>query len=154
MTESIGDSPSLKPRHIQDDELGQELQRFCDQFAHCVPDPELLAAYRCANAKVFAHAAGQEHEEQKIILRKALAAKRDLEALEYAWRLGCHDNILTKKVHIFMYLLETSPDHYNKFVNESKQRTTAYVVLGFQGLRSALKLCKGYISLISLRAGV
>ena len=154
MTEAVRNHKVGTTANGEDGQLELELQQFCRRLAHFAPDFKMREAYRRANALVFAQAAGEEYEAQKKVLRKALAAKRDLEALEYAWRLVRHDNILTKKMHVFLYLLETSPAHYERFVNEKKKRATAYLILGLQVVRSAFKLCRGYFSLITLRVGI
>lgn len=153
MTDLNHNNPKSSSGNDQEEQIGLELQRFCAQFTRSAPEPELLSAYRLANQRVFSQAGGVEYEKQKKILRRAITARRDLEALEYAWRLVRPDNLLTKKIHIFMYLLETSPNHYHEFVNDKKQRTKAFLLLSLHTLRSAVKLCQGYFSLMTLRAG-
>lgn len=134
-------------------QLALELNAFCRQMFHFLPDDDLVRRYQKANAVVFSQTRDSEYRNQNHRLTAALRGKRDLEALEYAWRFLDRENILTRKFHVFMFLIETDPKFYPCFVNHKKKRVAAYFILSWLSIRSAWKLFKGIWNILTLKEG-
>jgi hypothetical protein len=132
-------------------QLVVELNALCRQLFGFIPDADLVERYQKANAVVFSKTTALDYTRQNHRLIQALAKKRDLEALEYAWRFTNSKNILTRKMHLFMFLIETDPSYYARFVSHKQKRVTAYISLGMLGVRSAWKLFKGIVNVVSLK---
>jgi hypothetical protein len=77
------------------------------------------------------------------LLRRAIADGADVEALEFALRLSNRRNVLTKKLHVLAFLIESDPRYVGRFLNDSPRRARAFVSLGGHTLRGAWKLVRG-----------
>lgn len=81
-----------------------------------------------------------QHDER---IRTLILKKADIEAVELAWRFKAPRNILTKKIHILIYLAETNPANFPLFFNTKKRRLVSFILLSGHFIRSAGKLLKG-----------
>lgn len=76
---------------------------------------------------------------------------RDLEALELAERYLKKIPVLTEKFRIMVYLAETLPENYNKYINERDNCFLGYLLLICAGFRSFYKFVKGLFLLMVCR---
>ena len=74
----------------------------------------------------------------KIIVSKRL----DIQAIELCSRNS--SSVLTKKVHLLVYLMEVTPQYYSIFINEKSCRIKAFFILTFSVFQSAWKWTKGH----------
>jgi hypothetical protein len=74
----------------------------------------------------------------KLVLKKA-----DIEAVEMAWRFKSPRNVLTKKIHILIYLAETTPENFSLFFNTKNRRFFSFILLTAHFMRSVGKFIKG-----------
>ncbi len=75
----------------------------------------------------------------------------DLEALEVACRYTRRLPILSRKVHLMVYMAETLPDYHAEFVNEHTSLAGGVKALVAGALRTGAKLTKGLVLLARLR---
>jgi len=99
----------------------------------------VVTRYQDANLKLL--------PEPEADFRRAITAKTDIEALELAWRFRSPRNLLTQKVHVLVYLVEATPEHYNHFFNDRKRFFYSFILLALHGVRSVYKLFKGILLL-------
>lgn len=92
---------------------------------------------------------GAEAEELETYYR-ALQRIHDLEALEYACRVFHRFPLLNLKVRAAVYLAETLPENYQRFVNEKHDFWLALFLIVLQAGRSACKLIYGWILMARL----
>lgn len=76
--------------------------------------------------------------------RAAQKQEVDLEALEFAMRLGDSNNLFTAKVRMLLYLLEADGSFFNHFHNDQKTTLVAYLELLSRISRSLWKGAKGF----------
>jgi hypothetical protein len=122
--------------------LEQELQEeaifiykkfFCQE-----PDTTLIEWYIRANLHFKI--------PPSALLKDIIQRDRDLEAAELVFRRKNPHNILTRKIHIIIYLAETDPKNYQTFINTNKKSfLTASTILFFSAIQSVYKLLKGLI---------
>src|SRR5687768_10946323 len=86
-------------------------------------------AVRYAEAHPVLGIEAGEDASQLDLIRRALAHDADLEAMEFALRLSNRRNVLTKKLHILAFLIESDPAYVGRFLNETNTRTRAFVTL-------------------------
>jgi|Deesub1362A_J573_1020465.scaffolds.fasta_scaffold05432_3 hypothetical protein len=79
---------------------------------------------------------------------KSILQIHDLEALELAARYFKKLPILTLKFKVMLYLAETLPVNYSKFINEKDGPFIGCLLLFYSLLRSAFKFMKGTCLLI------
>lgn len=79
------------------------------------------------------------HVDLKTIIQKKL----DLEAIEFALRFSNKDNLLTKKIHMLIYILESKQKYNDLFLNYEKNFLKGFSLLIFYTLRSIYLLSKG-----------
>ena len=77
----------------------------------------------------------------------------DLEAAELAGRLTGRLSLLTRKFAAMTYLAETLPDHQRYFVAHRSSLVAGVMVLGWNGLLTAVKLAHGLWLLRGVRRG-
>jgi hypothetical protein len=80
-----------------------------------------------------------------------LARVDDLEALEVACRYTRRLPLLSRKVHLMVYMAETLPEYHREFVNEHTSFAGGVKALFAGAFRTAAKLTKGLILLARLR---
>jgi hypothetical protein len=101
--------------------LIQEAEYFYQKiFAAPVPRP-ILEKYIAANRKKMPR---PDERIRNLVLKKA-----DIEAVEMAWRFKSPRNVLTKKIHILIYLAETTPENFSLFFNTKNKRFSSFIVL-------------------------
>lgn len=117
------------------DFLTQEAEYFYRTiFSAPIPRP-ILEKYIAANRKKMP---GPDERIGKLVSKKA-----DIEAVEMAWRFKSPRNVLTKKIHILVYLAETTPENFPLFFNTKNRRFFSFIVLAGHFLRSVAKFIKG-----------
>jgi hypothetical protein len=117
------------------DALSEEARYFYKKiFSAPIPLP-IEEKYIAAN---LAKLPQSDERIRKLVLKKA-----DIEAVELAWRFKTPRNILTKKIHILIYLAETYPANFPLFFNTKKSRFVSFILLSWHFIRSAVKLLKG-----------
>lgn len=77
---------------------------------------------------------------------------QDLEALELAARHLKRLPILTIKFKIMLYLAETLPENYPKFISEKNNCFSGYLLLTASVIRSVYKLIKGFFLLTAYKS--
>jgi len=82
-------------------------------------------------------------EEERLKLKEIILEKADIEAIEIASRLKFTNNLLTRKIHILMYLAETIPQNFETFINVKNRRIFAFINLSYNFVRSIYKFVKG-----------
>jgi hypothetical protein len=146
-----------QPATARDDEAGAgELAREGAWLSRSVfgveAPPGIPELYARAHRALLgdAHAAAQAPLAEAV--RHAVSARLDVEALELALRLRRRSNLLTQKLHLLSYLLETHKDASSRFVNQSRYRVGAWLVLLFHGVRGIVKYGRG--RLLMRRLGI
>jgi hypothetical protein len=81
---------------------------------------------------------------------RAIQQVRDVEALEYACRVVNRLPLLNLKVRAAVYLAETLPENYHRFVNEKHNFWLALFLVALQAGRSACKFVYGWVLMIRL----
>ncbi len=119
--------------------LIREAEYFYMKMFSAVPPLSILEKYRKANLALL--------EEQNEKIKLLVLKKADIEAIEFAWRLKSPTNFLTKKIHILLYLAETTPENFDRFYNLKTRKTKTWFMLFFHSLRTVYKLLKGKILL-------
>lgn len=128
--------------------LELECARLCRLILGGEPPPGCVEAYLRAHAVVFP---SPPTDKAAAVAAEALRRGWDLEALEFALRLGGKENALSKKVNILFYVLEASPGHFDEFVNMREATLRGWMALTGAVLRSAWLLAKGRFLLWRLR---
>ncbi len=123
--------------------LEKEAKYFYQKIFPGQAPQQIIEKYVAANQQLLPGSTGQDAIAQ-LVNKKA-----DIEAIEIAWRFHARNNILTKKIHILVYLVETTPEHFHNFVEIRKRRILSYFVMGYHLIRSIYKLIKGKILLKS-----
>ena len=101
--------------------------------------PKVLKKYIAANEKKIP---GSDERIRKLVTKKA-----DIEAVEMAWRFRSPRNVLSKKIHILIYLAETTPENFPLFFNTKNKRFSSLILLAWHFFRSVIKFIKGKILL-------
>ena len=83
-------------------------------------------------------------QEELGLYRKALGTEADLEAMELAGRLTRRLTVLSKKIELLVYIVETAPESSPWMVNEERAVLRAWLEIGWGGLRSICKAVYGY----------
>ena len=110
--------------------------------------------------KIFKVPFNKEQHEQ-LLIYYALALKKmtnsdferkiglivkknyDVEALEFYLRIKDRSNDLTKRLNVFLYLIETDKSFYEEFVNPKSNFLRGFVILAYFTLRSIYLFFKG-----------
>lgn len=100
------------------------------------------ARYADATA-VLAIARSDRDDAQDRVLRQAVSRNADVEALEFAWRLLDRRNVVTRKLHVIAFLIESDPRYVRRFLNDTRSRTRAFLALGAHALRAVWKYVVG-----------
>jgi hypothetical protein len=79
---------------------------------------------------------------------KSILQIHDLEALEVAARYMKKLPLLTLKFKIMVYLGETLPENYPKYINENDSFFTGFISLFYSLIRTSYKLVKGIILIV------
>ena len=127
--------PKREFKHYIEEYLSDEAEYFYRYLFSESADKNTVDKYIQANLKFL-----PQPEEG---IRRLVTARADIEAAELAWRYLSADNPLTRKIHIMLFLAETTPANYSKFFSEKNSRFTALVSLSYHTLRSVLKILKG-----------
>jgi hypothetical protein len=112
-------------------------------FGAEIPD-ELARRYVEAHAFCIKDASAADRDW----MRRAVAARADLEALEIALRVRSPRHVLVRKARILVYLAESLPQYYDRFVNDRPRRAAGWCVLAGAALRTGYKLAKGRLLLL------
>ena len=111
--------------HPQDDLwLNEEVIYLYKNIFKKHPCQTIIKEYVRANRKLLPPA-------ETNSLKHIIAQKADFEAIELAWRFKNANNPLTKKIHILMYIAETSPENYEIFLNTKNKQI---ISLGYLSL--------------------
>lgn len=102
--------------------------------------PEIIKEYVRANKHLL-------EEEERTSLKKLTSKRADIEAIEIAWRFKHEYNLLTKKIHILLYVSEAVPQNYELFINEKNRKFISFFSISFNFFRSVYKFLKGKILL-------
>lgn len=84
-----------------------------------------------------------EIEIQRINIEAIIKYKLDVEAIEFACRVKNKDNLLTKKIHIMIYILESQKQNNHMFLNYENGFLKGFSLLAFFTIRSIYSLVKG-----------
>jgi len=115
--------------------LADEVFYFYEEL-FSVPAPKVIVdRYIEANLKLL--------PERSIEVRKLVLKRVDIEAVEMAWRRENPKNILTRKLHILVYLAESIPENFPLFFNQEKRWLYAVLLLARRTFCSVGKLLKG-----------
>lgn len=115
--------------------LSEEAEYFYKKVFSAPAPRQIVEKYIAANLKKIP----EPHRGiRDLILRKA-----DIEAIEMAWRFKSPRNVLTKKIHVLIYLAETTPENFPVFINSKNKRFFSFIVLACQFVRSIGKFIKG-----------
>jgi len=87
-------------------------------------------------------------EQEKIKYHECILKIHDLEALELAARYFKKLPILTLKFKVILYLAETLPQNYSKYINEKNNFFIGSLLLVFSMVRTSYKLVKGICLLV------
>jgi hypothetical protein len=80
---------------------------------------------------------------QERLLRQAMTRHADVEALEFALRLSNRRNVVTRKLHVLAFLIESDPRYAPRFLNDTPSRARAYAALAAHALRAVWKYAVG-----------
>jgi len=86
-------------------------------------------------------------EQERLKIKEIILKKADIEAIEIASRIKFKNNLLTKKIHILMYLAETIPQNFETFISVKNRRIFSVIDLTYNFVRSIYKYVKGMILL-------
>jgi hypothetical protein len=101
-------------------------------------------AVRYADAVVVLGVAkGDVDGSQERLLQQAIAQDADVEALEFALRLANRRNVITRKLHVLAFLIESDPRYAQRFLNDTPSRARACLALGGHALRAVWKYAVG-----------
>ena len=112
----------------------REEAEFIHQMLFGRSVPELIAA---RYVRAHDHYVG----DASPILRRIMDCGLDLEAIEFASRH--HHSVLTKKIHIVLYLVEAAGEYYEHFVNTRTRRVEGWIRLAGATFRASWKKVKG-----------
>ena len=115
--------------------LSEEAEYFHKRVFSSPASRRIVEKYVSANLKKIP---GQHRGIRDLILRKA-----DIEAVEMASRFKSPRNVLTKKIHILIYLAETTPENFPVFINTKNKRFFSFIALACHLVRSIGKFIKG-----------
>ena len=87
--------------------------------------------------------AGLMKEGPAIDMQTILKYKLDIEAIEFYLRIKFRNNVLTKKLHGLLYLIEVKGDFFDDFHVEKNSLVTGFLNLSFYTVRSIYKFLKG-----------
>lgn len=104
--------------------------------------PSDAARYADANVDLGIEQRGHEGSQERLI-RQAIAQGADVEALEFALRLSNRRNLLTRKLHVVAFLIESDPQYVGRFLNDRRSRTRGFLALGAHALRAVWKYAVG-----------
>jgi hypothetical protein len=111
------------------------------------PSPALLERYLAASEEMDRRADPGE----RATCARWLARVDDVEALEVACRYTRRLPLLSRKVHLMVYMAETLPDYQGEFVSERTSLGAGVTALVVGAFRTALKLAKGLVLIARLR---
>lgn len=116
-------------------QLSQEADYFYKKIFSAPVPQQIRGKYIAANLEKMPQ---PDERIRKLVLKKA-----DIEAVEIAWRYKVPRNVLTKKIHVLIYLAETTPENFSIFLNTKDKRFFSFIVLAYHFIRSIGKLLKG-----------
>jgi hypothetical protein len=102
----------------------------------------LVEAYVRANRQLLAGDSTRDAVLESALAR-AVREQRDVEAVELVLRLARRDNLITRKVHVLSYLIETQPSFLPLYLNERRAPVRAWAALATHGLRAIWKRVRG-----------
>jgi hypothetical protein len=109
-------------------------------------------AERYANAdSALAIASHDPDGSQRALLTRAIDDRLDLEAIELVLRLSNRRNVVTMKVHVLAFLLESDPRHVRRFLADRPQRVRALLSIAGHAARAPWKYLRGSMLLRRLR---
>jgi hypothetical protein len=134
---------------IAQEELRQECRFLCTSVLKITPCAATLDRYVEAHQILFTQSIGEGVSSSPFdsLVSEAIKRGQDIEALEYALRWQQEITVLTKKLHMLLYIIEIHPVHHKLFVNASNSVLKGYVILGYEIVRSLYKLLKGRMML-------
>jgi hypothetical protein len=115
--------------------LSEEAGYFYKKIFSAPAPRQTIEKYIAVNLNKIPHA---HRGIRELVLKKA-----DIEAIEMAWRFKSPRNVLTKKIHILLYLAETTPENFPVFINTKNKRFFSFIVLAYHLIRSIGKFLKG-----------
>jgi hypothetical protein len=107
------------------------------------PPPQLLERYVRANHTLLGEGRTTESSPLAQALRHMVSARLDVEALEFALRLRQRSNLVTQKVHLLSYLIETHAVFSSRYLNDRNRRVRGYVLLALHTIRGFWKYARG-----------
>jgi hypothetical protein len=125
------------------EELAREGAYLSRQVFGVEPPPELLDQYVRANQALLGEPQTGEGSGLARAWRRATSARLDVEALEFALRLRLRSNLVTQKVHLLSYLIETRLEFSSRYQNERRSRSRAYLLLAVHAIRGLWKYAHG-----------
>lgn len=122
--------------------MGKSLEKECQYFHRFLfrrdPSAEIKAQYQRANLQFM-----KEECENNPLIEKIITHHLDLEAIEIALRRRNPNNILKKKLHILLFLVEVRASYFHHFYNIQDWHLRAFLTLSLSTLRSLYKILKG-----------
>lgn len=125
--------------------LENEVQYLAHFFFKKEVNDLTVKRYQSANETIFSETLDLARQQSHV--DKLVNAKVDLEAIEYAWRIKNQENILSKKMQILFYLLESNSDFYPTFINPQDSHYKGIFSLITALFTSIYKLLKGKLLL-------
>lgn len=122
-------------------DLNKEIEYINSSLFDGGLSPDIVSNYLDAQSYVFCSPLSSEQEN---LIIKIVTNKLDIEAIEYFLRLKKNNNILTKKLHILSYLIESNRDYNALFINDKNKFVTGFMVLVYYSFRSCFLLLKGF----------
>ena len=110
------------------------------------PPASLVERYAAASVQLD----GRADPAELALYQRWLARVDDLEALEVACRYTRRLPILSRKLHLMVYMAETLPDYHAEFVNERTSLAGGVKALVAGAFRTAAKLTKGLVLIARL----
>lgn len=105
----------------------------------------IRARYVEAHQYVFPANELSSRAQEIETIQRVLDQRLDVEAVEMALRRKSPRHLLTQKIHIFLYLVESEPRYYSRFYNDERKRVRSYLILGLLVLQSAFTLLRGML---------
>jgi hypothetical protein len=135
--------PTHSPAESESASLAAEARYFGKRVLDLDLAPEIVDRYVAANKALFARADLADSLPLVKALRAVVATGMDVEALEFALRLRRRRNLVTQKLHILSYLLETHAAYLSLYLNDHRYRLGAYMTLAAHVPRAIWKYLRG-----------
>jgi hypothetical protein len=145
------DADVLPVAGIEEDDLVREGVYLSRQVFGVAPSSRLVERYASASRSLL-----RDPTQARLAaaLHQAVREEWDVEALELALRLRNRSNLVTQKVHLLSYLIETQVAGSAAYLNDRSTPVRAYLVLAAHAVRALWKLAWGTVLMKRLRIHV